>query len=70
MVSTIQRLYSQLTGNMDAYSEEDEDASLGHREGTEVELPENPALPSDFFDLIIIDECHRSIYSDWQKVLT
>lgn len=70
VVSTIQRLYSQLTGNMDAYSEEDEDASLGHREGTEVELPENPALPSDFFDLIIIDECHRSIYSDWQKVLT
>lgn len=70
MVSTIQRLYSQLTGSMDAYSEEDEDASLGHREGTEVELPENPALPSDFFDLIIIDECHRSIYSDWQKVLT
>ena len=65
VVSTIQRLYSQLTGNMDAYSEEDEDASLGHREGTEVELPENPALPSDFFDLIIIDECHRSIYSDW-----
>lgn len=70
MVSTIQRLYSQLTGNMDSYSEEDEDAGLGHQEGTEVELPENPALPPDFFDLIIIDECHRSIYSDWQKVLT
>lgn len=70
VVSTIQRLYSQLTGNMDAYSEEDEDAELGHREGTEVELPEKPELPSDFFDLIIIDECHRSIYSDWQKVLT
>lgn len=70
VVSTIQRLYSQLTGNMDAYSEEDEDAGLGHREGTEVELPEKPELPSDFFDLIIIDECHRSIYSDWQKVLT
>lgn len=70
VVSTIQRLYSQLTGNMDSYSEEDEDAGLGHQEGTEVELPENPALPPDFFDLIIIDECHRSIYSDWQKVLT
>lgn len=27
-------------------------------------------LSPDFFDLIIIDECHRSIYSDWQKVLT
>ena len=30
----------------------------------------NPTLPPDFFDLIIIDECHRSIYSDWQKLLT
>ena len=70
VVSTIQRLYSQMSGNMDAYTEEDEDGNLGHQEGTEVDLPENPALPSDFFDLIIIDECHRSIYSDWQKVLT
>ena len=26
-------------------------------------------LPPDYFDLIIIDECHRSIYSDWKKVL-
>ena len=70
VVSTIQRLYSQLIGNMDSYSEEDDDAGLGHLEGTEVELPDNPALPPDFFDLIIVDECHRSIYSDWQKVLT
>lgn len=70
VVSTIQRLYSLLTGNTDAYSEEDEDAGMGHREGDVVELPSNPTLPPDFFDLIIIDECHRSIYSDWQKVLT
>lgn len=26
-------------------------------------------LPPDFFDLIIIDECHRSIYGNWKKVL-
>ena len=70
VVSTIQRLYSLLTGNSDSYSEEDEDAGMGHREGDVVELPANPTLPPDFFDLIIIDECHRSIYSDWQKVLT
>lgn len=70
VVSTIQGLYSQLSGKHDAYSAEDEDAGLGHKEGDVVELPENPNLPSDFFDLIIIDECHRSIYSDWQKVLT
>ena len=70
VVSTIQRLYSQLTGNTDHYSEEEEDAGLGHQDGQTVDLPENPSLPPDFFDLIIIDECHRSIYSDWQKVLT
>lgn len=70
LISTIQRLYSQLTGKNENYSEEDEDLECGHQEGKVMELPENPALPSDFFDLIIIDECHRSIYSDWKKVLT
>ena len=36
---------------------------------SEVVLPENPNLPHDYFDLIIIDECHRSIYGNWRKVL-
>ncbi len=35
----------------------------------EVVLPPNPNLPHDYFDLIIIDECHRSIYGNWRKVL-
>lgn len=70
VVSTIQRLYSQLTGNFDDYSEEQEDSLSYKNDDKEIELPENPALPPDFFDLIIIDECHRSIYSNWQKVLT
>jgi len=69
VVSTIQRLYSQLTGKLDDYSEEQEDTLSLRENEDEVELPENPALPSDFFDLIIIDECHRSIYSNWQRVL-
>ncbi|MEU0236494.1 EcoAI/FtnUII family type I restriction enzme subunit R [Nocardiopsis sp. NPDC006198] len=25
--------------------------------------------PSDFFDLVIVDECHRSGYGDWQVIL-
>lgn len=25
--------------------------------------------PADFFDLIVIDECHRSGYGDWQAIL-
>ena len=26
-------------------------------------------MPKDFFDLIIVDECHRSIYGSWRSVL-
>ena len=29
----------------------------------------NPAVPPEFFDVIFIDECHRSIYSLWRQVL-
>ena len=29
----------------------------------------NPTLPPEFFDFIIIDECHRSIYDLWRQVL-
>ena len=70
VVGTIQRLYSQLIGQPDDISEEQEDSLSVAASDEVMELPENPALPPDFFDLIIIDECHRSIYSNWQKVLT
>lgn len=77
-ISTIQRLYAALSGKDDTSTEKDEDTPLYQTEdaifyGTPeltVELPERPCLPPEFFDLIIIDECHRSIYSNWQKVLT
>ena len=29
----------------------------------------NPKIPPEFFDFIIIDECHRSIYNLWRQVL-
>lgn len=64
VISTIQRLFSLLKGEPITDSEEEEvDADK------EIELPDNPNLPRDFFDLIIIDECHRSIYGNWRKVL-
>ena len=34
-----------------------------------VEVEYNPTLPPDAFDVIIIDECHRSIYGLWRQVL-
>ena len=29
----------------------------------------NPALPPETFDVVIVDECHRSIYGLWRQVL-
>ena len=29
----------------------------------------NPALPPESFDVVIVDECHRSIYGVWRQVL-
>lgn len=65
VISTIQRLFSLLTGQeIVDNDDDDEDTATG-----EVQLTGNLQLPSDFFDLIIIDECHRSIYGNWRKVL-
>lgn len=65
VISTIQRLFSLLTGQeIVDNDDDDEDNATG-----EVQLTENLQLPPDFFDLIIIDECHRSIYGNWRKVL-
>lgn len=64
VISTIQRLFSLLKG--EAINDDD---SENEDYNKPIELPENPTLPKDFFDLIIIDECHRSIYGNWKKVL-
>lgn len=65
VICTIQRLFSLLKGEeITDTDDDDEDTADG-----EVTLPDNPNLPHDFFDLIIIDECHRSIYGNWRKVL-
>jgi type I restriction enzyme R subunit len=29
----------------------------------------NPLLPPEFFDVVVVDECHRSIYTLWRQVL-
>lgn len=65
VISTIQRLYSFLKGD----EIEDSDQDDNYEPTQEVNLPENPNLPHYYFDLIIIDECHRSIYGNWRKVL-
>lgn len=69
-ISTIQRLFSMLTGTGEV-DDNDEESNFTDEETPDVELPEKGKmqLPHDYFDLIIVDECHRSIYSSWRRVL-
>ena len=67
-ISTIQRLFSMLTGDAEV-NDFDEESDFSDNEPSEVEMPDEVALSHDYFDLIIVDECHRSIYSSWRKVL-
>lgn len=65
IISTIQRLFSFLKGDAIEDNEDDDE----NEPTEEVTLPPNPNLPHDYFDMIIVDECHRSIYGNWRKVL-
>ncbi len=72
VISTIQRLYSVLKGEPDLDPELEEHTSLDDDAGLPKEpLPViyNRAVPPEFFDIVFIDECHRSIYSLWRQVL-
>jgi type I restriction enzyme R subunit len=69
-ICTIQRLYSILKGeelapDLDEVSGEGL-ASL-FKEAAPVAY--NPLLPPESFDVIVTDECHRSIYNLWRQVL-
>ncbi|MCP4885833.1 MAG: DEAD/DEAH box helicase family protein, partial [Planctomycetaceae bacterium] len=71
-ISTIQRLYSQLTNKeLDDESEEhsgyETDAGSFNQKPREVAY--NPTISIEAFDVVIIDECHRSIYNLWRQVL-
>ncbi|MES9951065.1 MAG: DUF559 domain-containing protein [Candidatus Thiodiazotropha sp.] len=71
-ISTIQRLYSQLThqeldDEADEHSGFEIEGSVINKEPRPVSY--NPDIPIEEFDVIIIDECHRSIYNLWRQVL-
>ncbi|NLE78072.1 MAG: DEAD/DEAH box helicase family protein [Rhodococcus sp.] len=69
-ISTIQRLFLMLQGKdlPDADVDDDVDGDLIEPESP-VDAVYNPNVPPESFDLIIIDECHRSIYGRWRAVL-
>lgn len=71
VIATIQRLYSMLRGEPELPEEADEAslATLSSLVKEPVPVVYNPGLPIEFFDVVFIDECHRSIYTLWKQVL-
>ena len=68
-ISTIQRLYSILKSEeLDESLEETNPNESSFTIKPTSEVTYNPEVPIEFFDFIIIDECHRSIYNLWKQV--
>jgi type I restriction enzyme R subunit len=69
-ISTIQRMYSILSNEeMDESLEQTSLNELHLKDDKPKEVYYNSNLPIEFFDFIIVDECHRSIYNLWKQVL-
>ena len=69
-ISTIQRLYAILKEKeLDESEEETNPAEIKWEGRQPVPVGYNPKLPIEFFDYVVIDECHRSIYNLWKQVL-
>lgn len=68
VISTVQRLYALLRGQQ--VDPEVEDEALDSYDVDDVvEVAYNPAIPPETFDVVVVDECHRSIYGRWRQVL-
>lgn len=69
-ISTIQRMYSLLKGEeLDEATEETNPAERGMLNKEPLPVVYNAKIPPEFFDVVIIDECHRSIYNLWRQVI-
>lgn len=69
-ISTIQRLYSILKGTeLDEKAEEENPNEKKYQPKEIPPVEYDPKMPIEFFDFIVIDECHRSIYNLWKQVL-
>ena len=71
-ISTIQRMYSIL--KEEELDEAAEETSFSEYVTAESKAPKevvyNEKYPPEFFECIIVDECHRSIYNVWSQVLS
>jgi type I restriction enzyme R subunit len=73
VITTIQRLYSILKGEPEFDAALEEESAFDGHGAALVRGPQpvvyNAQIPPEFFDVIVVDECHRSIYSLWSQVL-
>lgn len=70
VISTIQRMYSLLKDEPLEDSAEEAPTLESLVQGKEpLPVVYNEKVPPEFFDFVIIDECHRSIYNLWRQVI-
>ena len=72
VITTIQRLFSMLKGDEEFDPENEEGSGFDAPrpwKGPPPEVVYNSAIPPEYFDVIVVDECHRSIYELWSQVL-
>lgn len=72
VITTIQRLYSMLKGEHEFDEIREEGSGFDTAKPWLAEPPDvsyTPSYPPEFFDFVIVDECHRSIYDLWAQVL-
>jgi len=69
-ISTIQRMYSILKETeLDESAEEENPNERAYQSKEPIPVGYNEKVPIEFFDFVVIDECHRSIYNLWKQVL-
>ena len=74
VISTIQKLFAVLTGETVTDENEDKEDEVDNTNDDDdsapaIQLGDDLKLPPDYFQFIIVDECHRSIYGKWKAVL-
>ena len=68
VISTIQRVFAQLTG-AELDEADEEESGFERWVAPPREVAYSDRLPVEAFDIIIVDECHRSIYGSWRQLL-
>ena len=69
-ISTIQRMYATLKGeDLTVGADEDHPEEQNWQRKEPLPVVYNAKLPPEHFDVVVIDECHRSIYNLWRQVV-